>query len=697
MKHRLFSAVVALLLCIPAAADEGMWMVHALNKAIETDMRARGCRLSAGEIYNSDAPGSALCDAVVSLDFACTGSIISDEGLLITNHHCAFADIHAMSTPQHNYLENGFWAMLQSEEAPVPGKNALFLRRVLDVTDEVAALTEELRKSGKPFGGRKISSIMEKRYSGGGMQASLESMWAGSRYYICIYEVYSDIRLVAAPPVSIAAFGGDVDNWDWPQHKCDFAIYRIYTAPDGSPAAYSPDNVPLKPRRKLEISIGGYKEGDFTMVLGYPGITHRYNSSYKVAFEQNVTLPVSVKVRGDNMRIIKEAMDADPAVRLKYSERFFSLSNVQELEEGTVECYRRFDVVGEKQELEKELREWIDADGERRARWGGLLDGLADSYGKICGVENDETWFRECMVRGSSMFLIASRLNGKIRQSWESFDRLYASIDCSVERKIFRNCLELYYENICDHRLGDWQMELKSRFGSNYDAMCAYLWDRSLLTDPERFEAVKKDRDLCGADPLFRFYNDLKVVKFHQEEQCMKCRDVRELGREYTRALYTMREDRGIMQYPDANSTMRLTYGTVGPLSPKDGVVLDWKSSTRGVLEKHNPADYDFCLKDDWKKMLEFNPFCNKYNWNGEVDFLSDNDITGGNSGSPVLDADGRLIGLAFDGNKESLAGDSSFTRDYNKCINVDIRYVLFVLGEYAGMDRIVDELTLVR
>ena len=240
MKRKLIAGAAALLLgSLTAAADEGMWMVHAISRALEADMQARGCRLSAGEIYNADAPGAALCDAVVSLDFACTGSIISDEGLLITNHHCAFADIHALSSNEHNYLEEGFWAMLREQEMPIPGKNALFLRKVIDVTEEVEALSRKLADEGKPAGMRKLSAIMEKRYSGNGLQASLESMWAGSKYYLCLYEVYSDIRLVAAPPLCIAAFGGDIDNWEWPQHKCDFAMYRIYCAPDGSPASYS--------------------------------------------------------------------------------------------------------------------------------------------------------------------------------------------------------------------------------------------------------------------------------------------------------------------------------------------------------------------------------------------------------------------------------------------------------------------------
>ena len=685
----------AMLLGLPAAADEGMWMVHAISKALEADMQARGCKLQAGEIYNADAPGSALCDAVVSLDFACTGSIVSDEGLLITNHHCAYADIHALSTSEHNYLEDGYWAMLREQEIPIPGKNALFLRRVLDVTEEVKALSRQLAEEGKPAGMRKLSAIMEKRYSGDGLQASLESMWAGSKYYICLYEVYSDIRLVAAPPVCIAAFGGDIDNWEWPQHKCDFAMYRIYTAPNGNPAPYSEENVPLRPRRKLEISLDGYREGDFTMVLGYPGITHRYNSSSKLEFEEQVSLPVSSSVRGKIMGIMKSAMEKDAGIKLKYSERFFSLSNVQEYETGMLECYRRFGVVEEKRAVEEELKAWIEADAARRERWGTLLEELQRNYGAIKELRRDESYYRECLVRGSSLFLVAVRLSGRIKQNWEALEKLYSTLDLDLERSIFRCCLEEYYSNISEKHLGAYQKELLQRFGTDWDAICSELWDHSLLTDRERFRKVEDCRKLCEDDPLYRFYNDVKTVEFHKEEEGLCTRDVAGLGREYTRALYSMREDRGIRQYPDANSTMRLSYGKVCTLSPRDAVQLGWQTEVKGIFQKEEAGSYDFSLRDDWRKMLEINPFCNRFKWNGEVDFLSDNDITGGNSGSPVLDSRGRLIGLAFDGNKESLAGDSSYTRDYNKCINVDIRYVLYVLGEYAGMERIIGELGL--
>ncbi len=334
---KILLVLAALTGSLNASADEGMWMINLIDQALEKKMTERGLQLSAGEIYNADAPGSSLADAVVSMEFGCTGSIISNKGLLITNHHCAYGDIHRLSTSEHNYLEDGYWAMRSDEEKLIPGKSVWFLKRVLDVTEEVEALIAQLKAEGKHHGSRRVSHLMEKKYAAETtFDVILSSMWDGSKYYMAFYQVYRDIRLVAAPPVSMAAYGGDIDNWEWPQHKCDFAMYRVYTAPDGSPAEYSEENIPLKPLRKLDISLDGYRAGDFTMVIGYPGSTNRYSSSFEVNFNEKVKLPVSNEIRGRQMEIIKRWMDADPAVRLKYSDYYFGLSNVQEYNCGEV-------------------------------------------------------------------------------------------------------------------------------------------------------------------------------------------------------------------------------------------------------------------------------------------------------------------------------------------------------------------------
>ena len=707
LKKIIITAIAAMIGSYSAMADEGMWMIHAIDAALEKKMQERGLELSAGEIYNADAPGASVSDAVVSMEFGCTGSIISDEGLLITNHHCAYSDIHGLSTPEHNYLEEGFWAFRSEEEVNIKDKSVYFLKKVIDVTEEVEAEKAALAEQGIAAGMRKLSYILEKRYKEEtGMEAWLASMWKGSRYYIALYEVYRDVRLVAAPPVLSAAFGGDIDNWEWPQHKCDFAMYRVYTAPDGSPAEYSKDNIPLKPAARLTISLEGYQDGDYTMVIGYPGRTNRYSSSYEVHFNETVKHPVSNRIRGEQMEIIKSWMDMDPEVRLKYSDYFFSLSNVQELYSGEVECFKRFNVAGQKAEEEKELQEWIEASEDRTERWGTLLKDLERTYQAVEEAERNAVFFRETIIRGTRLGLVIRRANNA-RNPLERLIRDYEEMDMRVERALMTYAIGEYVKNIDPVYFSSWQKEMIGRFSENGEcdtkALASYLWNNSVFTSEKgigRLKGQKVPHDEIIADPLSRFIMDVKITAFNENKQ--KAEDglsLVSLGTEYTHALYQMRSDKGTVQYPDANSTMRITYGTVGGFKPRDCIMCDWKTTPAGILEKHDPSDYDFRLNDrqyllysagDWGRW-GFGPD----NSQMYVNFLTDNDITGGNSGSPVLNSRGELIGLAFDGNKESLASDAMFTPGYNKCVCVDIRYILWTLDRYAGMTRIIEELGL--
>lgn len=701
-----------------AFADEGMWLIQDINAALEKKMQERGLKLSAGEIYNADAPGAAVSDAIVSLGFYCTGSIISDQGLLITNHHCAYSDVFALSTPEHNYLEEGYWAVRSDQELPIPDKQVFFLKRVLDITGEVKNLREDLAKKGLPCGMRRVSHILESKYKKDtGKEAYLNSMWAGEKYYMALYDVYEDLRLVAAPPVSVAAFGGDTDNWEWPQHKCDFAMYRVYMSPDGKPAKYSSDNVPLKPLRKLDISLDGYKPGDYTMVIGYPGRTNRYASSLETDYQERVTLPIANELRRNQMEIMRRWMDADPAVWLKYSDTFFGLSNIGEMQEGEAACLKRFGVKAIKEPEEKDLQAWIEADPARKARWGSLMSDLKKIYDETEAVERNKAYFRETFFRGTIIGRTIMRMNsarGKFKPMKKFLMKGVSETDPRVERDLLEYSVSQYFTNIDTSLFGPYQRELSAKFGTDFKAMTDYIWEGTMVASREKAEAFN-DLAQFNDDRLKKLLLDVSILDFNKTDDDMNLRNrILALNKEYTQALYEMRNDKGIAQYPDANSTMRITYGTVGPIEPHDGVWCSWQTSTNGVIEKYDAENRDFKPSDafmsmlksrDWGRWAVAMPSSGKKAASAPVgsapagtmpaDFLTDNDITGGNSGSPVLNAEGKVIGLAFDGNKESLASDLYAVPGYNKCVCVDIRYILWTLDKYAGMSRIIEELGL--
>ncbi len=717
MKH--FSKTVALLIMLSifkiSGADEGMWLINLLEKNLANKMKEAGLKLDPKLIYDENA--ATISDAVVALDFGCTGSMISNEGLLITNHHCAYGDIHSLSTPEKNYLEDGFWAVTRTDEKHIKGKSVFFLRKVIDATDEVKAVADSMRALGQGAGMRRISSILERRHnSRSGMETMLMSMWRGSKYYIFYYEVYTDIRLVGAPPVSIAAYGGDTDNWEWPQHKGDFALYRVYADANGKPAAYSATNVPLKPKKVLKISTEGVKEGDFSMVIGFPGRTNRYNSSFGVYEKEKVSNPVSVKLKENKLRIMNNFMEQDPQTRLIYADQYFSHSNVQEYLAGEVYNFRRFGVVNINKEKEKELQAWIDSSPERKTKWGDLLKKLEENYKSREDITRQKQYFRETLVSGQGFVYLGNRTNSlRNAQEREKVDTIrvgsshhrtlvnniekgYEGLVLAVEKELMKYQLREFFANVSKEYWGENLVMMYDKYNGSADAITDYVFENSILLNPDKFrEAVKKDQPitLFVDDPLPLLTRSARITEFNQEEsELMGGNDIMSLEAQYTRAMYQMNMEKGRVQYPDANSTMRLTYGTVGPISPSDGIHYAAQSTTQGFFDKYNPDDYEFNIKPEVLALLKAGDW-GRWGEKGKmyVNFLSNNDITGGNSGSPVLNAKGELIGLAFDGNKESLAGDAYFHPEMNKCVNVDIRYVLWVIEKYAKADHLIKEM----
>lgn len=697
-------------------ADEGMWLINLLDKNLSQKMKQRGLKIDSKVIYDENS--TSLSDAIVSLDFGCTGSMISNDGLLITNHHCAYGDIHSLSTPEHNYLEDGYWAMSRDKELPIKGKRVFFLRKAMDVTQEIHSIIDSLRKGkNRGWGMRKVYSIIEtKHQKSSGYEVMCMSMWKGSKYYMYYYEVYSDIRLVGAPPVSIAAFGGETDNWEWPQHKGDFALYRVYGAKDGSPAAYSKENVPIAPKRVLKISTKGVKEGDYTMIMGYPGTTSRYSSSFAVNYKETLANPITVEIKRKRLDIMKKWMESDPAIRLKYSDEYFGISNVQELREGEMNNIRRFNVVNIRRNEEAELAEWIKSSPEATKKWGGLLEEMEKTYKKLENNNRALQYFRETMVSGSGFIYIGNRVNSLraslsrakcdtlcknsaiLKSFIKSVEGGHALCDMRVEKELMNYQLKLFLDNVPELYWGEYIQSLVKEMGKDSQKITNYIFENSILLNPAKFkEAVSKDQPaaLYTQDPCALFCKSTGMEPFNKEEsRLVGRRDMFTLESQYTRALYSMREAKGRVQYPDANSTMRLTYGAVGTLSPSDAINYSAQSTIQGYLDKFNPNNYEFNIKPAMAQLIE-NKDWGGYDQKGTmyVNFLTDNDITGGNSGSPVMNSKGELIGLAFDGNKESLAGDVYFHPKMNKTVCVDIRFVLWVIDKYAGAGNIIEEI----
>ncbi|MDP4185547.1 MAG: S46 family peptidase [Bacteroidota bacterium] len=698
-------------------ADEGMWIPALLNKLNIKGMQEKGLKLSAEDIYSINH--SCLKDAVVIFGQGCTGEIISDKGLILTNHHCGYSAIQQHSTVENDYLTNGYWANKFEEEIPTPGLTATFLVRIEDVTDRILSkLKDNMTEEDRNEQIAKESAEIEKAAKGNThYRAMVKDFFAGNSFYLFVYEVYTDVRFVGAPPSSIGKFGGDTDNWMWPRHTGDFSMFRIYASPDGKPAEYSPNNVPLKPRHHLPISLKGAKKGDFAMTIGYPGSTDRYLSSWGIEERMNLSNQARIVVREIKQDIWLKDMKASDKIRIQYSSKYSISSNYWKNSIGMNKGLKNLNVLEKKRALEKEFTEWVQQDSNRVKKYGKVLSLLADSYTQMIPYSKAQNYLYECLLGGTEILDIAMMSKGledvlsaspddkeavdaEIQKLRERADEFYKDYSPSTDHQVFAAMLKLYAQNVDEKFLPHTFDIIKRKFKNNFQAYSDYVFAKSIFASKEKLEAVLNDpsKRIIGKDPACQLSKEILGLLFTMYAETGQFSENIDKGnRLFISGLMEMKKNE--VFYPDANSTMRISYGQVGDYTARDAVKYLYYTTLKGVMEKEVPGDYEFDVPAKLKTLYEKNDYGRYCDADGtlHVCFTTNNDITGGNSGSPVINSNGELFGLAFDGNWEAMSGDVAFESELQKCINVDIRYVLFIIDKFAGCQRLIDEMTIVQ
>lgn len=709
--------VLMLTLQVQARADEGMWLLNLLEQLNMEEMSALGLELTAEQIYSIN--NVSLKDAIGALDGgSCTAELVSAEGLLLTNHHCGYEEIQYHSSLENDYLKNGFWAMTREEELPNEGKTISFLVSMEDVTEKVLEdISDDLPESARRAKIREVSRELENQATEGNhYDANVESMLYGNRFFLFVMETYLDVRLVGAPPESIGKFGSDTDNWVWPRHTGDFSMFRVYTGPDGLPAEYSPENIPLKSKHFLPISMKGYEKGDFTMVLGFPGGTDRYITSFEVEELLSIEHPVRIKVRGVKQELMMEDMMADEKVRIQYANKYYGEStNYWKYSIGQSEGLRNLNVVANRQNEEELFRAWVNEDSDRQETYGEALRFIEDAIEGRAEYQFAAQYLFECIYFGMESVIEAGnfmRLNGLLKSPdpdpeevaflvglmREDAAEFFKDYNMPTDRKVMTAMLGLLLEDIPTNHQPDFVAGINSEYKGKVDKYVDKYFKKSIFTDEAKMLEFLDNPSVktLDKDPALLAYVSF-LTKFREMMGSSTEYDQNyNIGsRLYLRGRQEMDTARSF--YPDANSTMRLSYGTVGDYKPRDGVYYDYYTTLKGVMEKEDPDNYEFYVEDRLKELYKASDY-GPYGENGllNVCFTSNNDITGGNSGSPVINGKGELTGIAFDGNWEAMSGDVEFETELQKCINVDIRYVLFVIDKYAGAGHLVEEMKLV-
>ncbi len=714
--RRLLALLLLLALWGPVRSDEGMWLPKLIHRLDYAELQQRGLQLTPEEIYSVNQ--ASLKDAIVIFGRGCTGEMISAEGLLLTNHHCGYGNIQSLSSTENDYLTEGFWAMTREDELPASGLTASFLIRMEDVTerilDAVSDITDEAERRAEV--NRLMGQIAREATEETHYQGSVREFYAGNEYYLFIYEVFTDVRLVGAPPSSIGKFGADTDNWMWPRHTGDFALFRVYMGPDGKPAPYAEENVPYRPNHFLPISIAGVQEGDFSMILGYPGGTDRYLTSWGIDLNIRSTYPTRVDIRKKKMDIIMEDMQADPAVRIQYASKYARISNYWKNFMGMGEALQRLQVADSKRELEERLSDWIMEDPDRIVKYGTMLQEMEEVYQAMEAYNVKRYAFIEAYRTGSELLALAGQLNGYVNylksdrvtdertddyleRVGRHIENLFKDLNVPTDQKLLAGMLQIYYEMVPQHQQPEMLRRLGSRNNGDFSGYAQRVFRRTFFTSHDKImEALnRRNPRVIERDPLFQLASAfLESWEAMQDE--INANDLK-LNRNRRLFIAALREmDSHKEFYPDANFTMRITFGSVKGYSPADAVDYHYLTTMTGIMEKEDPDNWEFVVPDLLKELYEkrdFGPYAMK-DGRMPVNFLTDHDITGGNSGSPVINGKGELVGLAFDGNWEALSGDIHFEPNVQRTINVDMRYVLFVIEKFGNAGHLLKEMNIV-
>ena len=713
MKKLLLTIIVAILAIPQLRADKGMWLLQLMRQQnLEDNMRKLGLQISVDEIYSPEAPS--IKDAIGIFGGGCTGEVVSPNGLVVTNHHCGFGFIQQLSTVEHNYLQNGFWSQSYEEELPCEDIGFTFVVKITDVTDEINSriasgkITEEqsfsrgeLAKIGKEL--FDADNIEGKKY----MYPQLLPYFEANKYYLVYYKKYTDVRLVGTPPFAIGKFGGETDNWMWPRHTGDFSVFRIYGDKDGNPAAYSKDNVPLKTPKHLNISIAGTEQGDFAMIMGFPGSTSRYLTAEEVEQRMYQKNEPRIAMRDVTLKIIREEMEKSEDINIKYASKLARISNYWKNSIGMNKAIIDNKVLETKLREESDFKAWAKSIGS--SEYANVVEQI-----NACVREMNRTQYLTTLTSeliGNVEFFARNLSDGNKKmfdtpeKVGEQMKSLYSWLHNrdyihNIDRRIAKEVLPLYFELTKPEERNDYLNEVEKKYKGKLAKYIDEVYDNSILANEKNLKKFLKKPSLkkMESDPAYKLRTAiLSVQRELSKKNSEFAKRMNPLHKTYLKGL--MEKANGAPMAPDANFTMRMTYGSVKPYQPKDGVTYNHYTTLKGVMEKENPKSSEFIVPARLKELYERKDYGDYALPNGEmpVAFLTTNDITGGNSGSGVLNSKGELIGLAFDGNWESLSGDINFDNDKQRCINVDIRYVLFVIEKFGGCKRLIDEMKIVK